>query len=157
SCNLSDAALVDRLDLLVRTGGKSSGGDDEGEQDDEEDAAEVGGGSRAQFRVKAWSPRERETLGEDVGGRPPPPLDQAHRLMHLWKAGDVTKVDEYLNDRGLRRYALFHQLLQALIELAGAGTEERALLESISNHVAARGVDRPAQPTLFDDSLFGED
>ena len=23
--------------------------------------------------------------------------------MHLWKAGDVVKVDEYLNDRGLRR------------------------------------------------------
>ena len=65
-------------------------------------------------------------------------------------------LDEYHNDRGLRRYALFHQLLQALIELAGLGTEERSLLESISNHVAARGVDKPAQPTLFDGSLFAE-
>jgi hypothetical protein len=34
---------------------------------------------------------------------------------------------------------LFHQLLQALIELAPAGSEERALLESISNHVVGRG------------------
>lgn len=47
-------------------------------------------------------------------------------------------------------------LLQALIELAGQGTEERSLLESISNHVAARGVDKPAPPTLFDGQLFAE-
>ena len=49
-----------------------------------------------------------------------PLIDQAHRLMHLWRAGDVTKVDAYLDARGLRRNALFHQLLQALIELASA-------------------------------------
>jgi len=24
-----------------------------------------------------------------------PLIDQIHRLMHLWKAGDVIKVDEY--------------------------------------------------------------
>ena len=33
---------------------------------------------------------------------------------------------------------LFGQLLQALIELAPAGSEERARLENISNHVADR-------------------
>jgi putative DNA methylase len=60
--------------------------------------------------------------------------------MHLWKSGDVIKVDEYLDSRGLRRNALFHQLLQALIELSDAGSEERSLLESISNHIVARGV-----------------
>ncbi len=60
--------------------------------------------------------------------------------MHLWRAGDVTKVDEYLDVRGLGHNTLFLQLLQALIELASVGSEERALLESISNHVAARGV-----------------
>ena len=59
--------------------------------------------------------------------------------MHLWKAGEIAEVEEYLDGRGLRRSPLFHQLLQALIELAGAGSEERSLLESISNHVAARG------------------
>ena len=42
-----------------------------------------------------------------------------------------------------RRNALFHKLLQALIELAPAGSEERSLLESISNHVAGRGVTAP--------------
>ncbi len=153
SCNLSDAALVDRHDLLARAGGKSAAGDDE-EQDEDDATAEVGGGSGSQFRLKPWSQRKRKTLGYDVEGKPAALIDQAHRLMHLWKAGDVVKVDEYLNDRGLRRDALFHQLLQALIELAGAGTEERALLESISNHVVARGVDKPAQPTLFDSNLF---
>jgi putative DNA methylase len=67
-----------------------------------------------------------------------PLIDQVHRLMHLWKAGDVNKVNDYLDIRGLRRNQLFHQLLQALIELAPAGSEERALLESISNHVVVR-------------------
>lgn len=40
--------------------------------------------------------------------------------------------------RGLRRNALFHQLLQVLIELAPFGSEERSLLESIGNQIAAR-------------------
>lgn len=84
--------------------------------------------------------RKRKTMGyEAAGGCPVPLIDQVHRLIHLWKAGDVVKVDQYLDDKGLRRNALFHQLLQALIELAPAGSDERALLESISNHVAARG------------------
>ncbi len=60
--------------------------------------------------------------------------------MHLWRAGDVVKVDDYLNLRGLRRNQLFWQLLQALIELAEPGGEERSLLESISNHLKTRGV-----------------
>ena len=38
--------------------------------------------------------------------------------MHLWRAGDQVRVNEYLDSRGLQRNALFHQLLQALIELA---------------------------------------
>ena len=67
-------------------------------------------------------------------------IDQVHRLMHLWKSGDVVKVDEYLDDRGLRHNRLFHQLMQAIIELADRGSEERSLLESISNHLTARGM-----------------
>jgi len=63
-----------------------------------------------------------------------------HRLMHLWKLGEVVKVNEYLDARALRQNKIFHQLLQALIELAAQGSEERSLLEKISNHVVARGV-----------------
>ena len=82
---------------------------------------------------------------EAAGGRPVPLIDQVHRLMHLWKAGDVVKVDEYLDEKGLRRNALFHQLLQALIEMAAVSSDERSLLESISNHIAARsGTDQLA-------------
>jgi len=62
--------------------------------------------------------------------------------MHLWRAGDVVKVDEYLDSRALRRNNLFAQVLQALIELAREQrqSEECSVLESLSNHVAARGV-----------------
>ena len=38
----------------------------------------------------------------------------------------------------LGRHRLFVRLLQALIELVPAGSEERSVLESVSNHIAAR-------------------
>ena len=65
-------------------------------------------------------------------------IDRAHRLMHLWRAGEEARVNDYIDDNGLACHALFARLLQALIELAPAGSEERALLESLSNHLAAR-------------------
>ena len=58
--------------------------------------------------------------------------------MHLWKGGDVIKVDEFLDNHGLRRHELFRRLLQSLIELSANG--ERALLESLSNHIGALGA-----------------
>jgi hypothetical protein len=69
--------------------------------------------------------------------------------MHLWKAGDVVKVDEYLNGKGLRTNALFAPVLQALIEMADGGSEERAVLESLSNHVQGRGVRAGYQGEMF--------
>jgi putative DNA methylase len=76
-------------------------------------------------------------------------IDQAHRLMHLWRAGDEAKVNDYLDTRGLKRNALFSQLLQALIELSPAGSEERSILESLSNHIVARGgITAPRQTAL---------
>ena len=69
--------------------------------------------------------------------------------MHLWRAGEEARGNDYLDDRGLKRHALFARLLQALIELADAGSDERAILESLSNHVAARtGLAPPRQPKL---------
>jgi hypothetical protein len=59
--------------------------------------------------------------------------------MHLWRAGDVARVDEYLDAHALRGSKIVAQLLQALIELAEAGGDERSILESISNHIRARG------------------
>jgi hypothetical protein len=65
-------------------------------------------------------------------------IDQAHRLMHLRCAGDVIRVDEYVDVRGLKRNALFHQLPHALIELAPAASEERSLLQNSNNHISVR-------------------
>ncbi len=140
SCGLSDSALADQYDILIRTGGQAEvEDDDEVASEAADEAPEEGTGSKVKLRT--WRQRTRMGLGyEAPGGRPVPLIDQIHRLMHLWKAGDVIKVDEYLETKALRRNALFHQLLQALIELAPAGSEERPLLESISNHVVARGV-----------------
>lgn len=93
------------------------------------------------FAADEATPASAANAGANARPRVRVPLiDQAHRLMQLWKAGDVRKVDEYLELRALRRHGLFHQLLQALIELSPAGSEERATLESISNHLQIRVV-----------------
>jgi hypothetical protein len=40
------------------------------------------------------------------------------------------------------------QLLQALVELSPAGSDEKSILETIMNHLRARGVSIAAQPDL---------
>jgi len=152
SCNLSDKSLADHYDILQRTGGKAAQNDDDDVAPDDaetpaDDDEEEGTGSVV--KLKTWQQRNRKGMGYDTESRSSPLIDQVHRLMHLWKAGDVNKVNDYIDARGLRRNALFIHLLQALIESAAAGSEERALLESISNHMAARGIAPVAQPTLF--------
>ena len=137
SCNLSDSALVNQHDLLAQSGrGTAAESEDEDPAADEERSA--GGG--AKVKLKPWSRRGSRNLGlEAPGGRPPPLIDQVHRLMHLWRAGDQVRVDDYLDTRGLPRNALFHRILQALIELAERDSEERSLLEALSKRVADRG------------------
>jgi len=137
SCGLSDNSLADQYDLLLRTGGQETADEDEAEEADGE--AEEGGGSKV--KLKQWHQRQRRGMGyEAVGGRTVPLVDQVHRLMLLWKAGEISAVDEYLDSKGLRRSALFHQFLQALIEVAAGGSEERSLLESISNYVGGKSL-----------------
>ena len=140
SCGLSDRELADQYDLLVRTGGKGQLEEDEEAADSEADE-EVSEGSGSKVQLKSWQQRKGRNLGyESAGSRPAPLIDQVHRLMHLWKTGEAVKVNEYLDAQELRQNKIFHQLFQALIELAPRGCEERSLLEKISNHVAARGV-----------------
>jgi hypothetical protein len=154
SCGLSDTALADQFDILARTKGKSSDDDEDDEEVREDSADETEAGSGSKVKLKTWMQRKHKNMGyEAPGGRPIPLIDQIHRLMHLWKAGDVVKVDEYLSDRALRNNSLFSQVLQSLIELSSAGSDERALLESISNHIGVRGKDTGVkQPTLFEAS-----
>jgi adenine-specific DNA methylase len=137
SCGLSDHDLADRYEILQRTGGQSEPDEDEGGQP-ANDADEVEEGTGSKVRLRPWNKRVRKSMGYDGDGKPAPLIDQVHRLMHLWRAGDVVKVDEYVESHALKRNALFHQLLQALIELAPVGSEERSLLESISNHISSR-------------------
>jgi adenine-specific DNA methylase len=139
SCNLSDKDLADRHEVLVRTGGQSEEAEEEADAASDEVDSEAEEGTGSKVKLRGWHQRKRKNMGYDAEGAPAPMIDQVHRLMHLWKAGDLARVDEYVDSRALRRNALFHQLLQALIELAPAGTEERSLLESISNHLASRG------------------
>src|SRR6266581_673652 len=140
SCNLSDGLLLGKYDLLVRTGGQTKDEDDEEGAVDEAGEAEMEEGTSSTVKLKTWLQRKNAGM-EPVGlfnETAAPLIDKVHRLMHLWRAGDVSKVDEYLDSHALGYNTLFGQLLQALIELAGAGSEERALLESISNHVKDR-------------------
>jgi hypothetical protein len=176
SCDTEVNLLADRLDLLARAGGRevAEEGDEEGEEDaGGESAAPEGTGSR--FRLKAWRQRRRSGMGYDpqadgaVGTlvrqgdlfpevapamrtRGVPLIDQIHRLMHLWDAGDRAEVDDYLTRRGLRRNELFRRVLQAVLELARKEkeSEELRLIESLSNYLTHRetGVHAPGPRQL---------
>jgi len=138
SCGLSDRDLSDRYDLLVRTGQAEEEDEEPAEEEDQAESASSG----ARVKLKAWHQRYRKSLGLETDGRPAPLIDQIHRLMQLWRAGDVVKLDEYLDSRALRRNNLFAQVLQALIELARdqKQSDECSILETLSNHVRVRGV-----------------
>ncbi|MBX3180309.1 MAG: DUF1156 domain-containing protein [Candidatus Hydrogenedentes bacterium] len=148
SCGLSDKALADQYGILqTKDSAPTKGGLIDGAATaDEESAGEddapgddgVSSGGKA--KLVPWNRRIKKNMGlQAPNGKPVPLIDQTHRLMHLWKAGDVATVNEYLDERALRNNKLFQQLLQAIIELAERGSQERSLLESISNHVRARG------------------
>ena len=142
SCNLSDSALANRHDLLAqsRNGTAAYEPEDEASEDEDEDEGESESGGGAKVKLKPWNQRLGKNLGlEASGGKTVPLIDQVHKLMQLWRAGDQVRVNDYLDARGLQRNALFHQILQALIELAAAGSDERAILEALSNHATAHG------------------
>ncbi|XYI02070.1 DUF1156 domain-containing protein [Sorangium sp. So ce1128] len=158
SCGVSDRDLVERHEILERALGKATdesannsdkddadendedtSDDEEEEEEEEEEETEAGGGKGNKVKLKAWDQRKSKNLGMDVEGRPASLVDQVHRLMHLWRAGDQAKVNAYLDARVLWKNALFHQILQAFIELSPEGSEERNILEAISNHVGVKG------------------
>ena len=163
ACGLSDQELVRDWDLLVKTGADAAAADEEntGVDSDEESTEDAGSdaqGGGSKVKLKAWNQRRGRSLGyEAPGGRPVPLIDRIHRLMQLWRAGDVYKVDEYLDEHGLRRHELFRRVLQSLIELAKAGSEERSLLESLSNHIGAKGARKPDPQKTFITASAGQE
>jgi putative DNA methylase len=155
ACGLSDAELDKTWDILSHAGSDVSSVDEFSESeddsvDDAEAADETGGGSKV--RLKAWNQRRGKNMGHEApAGKAVPLIDRIHRVMHLWKDGDVQKVDEFLDQHALRRNELFKRVVQSLIELSS--DNERSLLESISNHIGAKGAIRDRGPAL----PFGED
>lgn len=135
SCNLSDADLAGRIDLLARGRGRPK------EAGDETEASEHSGSKTgSEVRLKRWDQRRGRDLGEpSPDGAPPALIDCLHRLMRLWKTGDQGLVNRYLEHRGLWHRELFAHVVQAAIELADGGSEERTVLESIQNHLRGAG------------------
>ncbi|MCY4039692.1 MAG: DUF1156 domain-containing protein [Gammaproteobacteria bacterium] len=132
SCGVSERELTDAHGILAK--GTTSGSSNE--EDDSGNIEATDSGSK--LKLKPWTRRSHKNIGEEKGdGRAPPLIDQLHRVMHLWKAGDVVKVDTYLDRRGLKRNQLFGQLVQALIEQSReeGQNDECAMLERIANHL----------------------
>lgn len=149
SCGLSERELADQYELLARSGGATDVEDEEpsdGDEDgDVEEASSTGGGGK--YKLKDWRTRKHRSLGmETASGRAIPLIDQVHKLMQLWVAGDVVKVNDYLDSRALRRSQVFAQLIQALIEMNEQGVEERSILERLQNYL--RSVGSTAQAPL---------
>lgn len=155
SCGISDAEL-ERTWNLVKVKGSKTPEPDEADEDavdeDGEAPEEMSGG---EFVLRTWKERNERRMGfESIGGREVPLIDRVHRLMHLWRDGDVRKVDDYLDQNALRRHELFVRLIQSLIELSEQGSEERALLESLSNHLGAKAAKADTtRPLAFDDEV----
>jgi hypothetical protein len=147
ACGLSDRELEASWDILVRTGSSTGGLDVVEDNEDADSGAEAdpdsASDSGSKVKLKTWAQRKHKSMGyEAPGGQPVPLIDRIHRLMHLWRAADQVKVDEYLDEHGLRRQELFKRLLQSLIELSrkDGSSQELQILESLSNHVQAKGA-----------------
>ncbi len=153
SCGVSDKELADTWNLVSFTKGDTAAaenGDEEPNPDAEPDPDAESSGSKV--KLKTWAQRNGESMGyEAPRGRPIPLIDRIHRLMHLWKSGDLHKVDEYLDSNALRRQELFKRVMQSLIELSSHGSEERSLLESLSNHIQAKGVAKKERPMVAEE------
>ena len=139
SCGLSDAELERTWNLVKVKGSvmpESAEAEEETNDVESVPEEEMSGG---EFILRTWRERKERRMGfESVGGREVPLIDRVHRLMHLWQDGDVRKVDDYLDDNVLRGNELFGRLIQSLIELSERGSEERSMLESLSNHLGAK-------------------
>jgi hypothetical protein len=137
SCGLKDSELEPTWNLIKVKGSTTQEPKDE--NDNVENLGsdeEVGGG---EFILRTWKERNEKRMGfESVGGREVPLIDRIHRLMHLWREGDVRKVDDYLDEYALRQNELFGRLIQSMIELSEPAGEERSLLESLSNHLGSK-------------------
>ena len=152
SCGLSERDLADQYELLARSGAAAEPDEDEtasGADDDGDGEAGASSGGGGKYKLKDWRVRKNRSLGVEIpSGRTIPLIDQVHKLMQLWVAGDVVKVNDYLDSRALRRSQVFIQLIQALIEMSRdeGSAEECSILERLQNYL--RSVGSTAQSPL---------
>ena len=124
---------------------------------------------RSRVRLKPWTQRRRASMGYDPTGeawaarqaqssgtlfpenepeaprgRAVPLIDQAHRLMHLWRAGNLGDLNDYIQHRDLTGSRLFPKALQALRGLADRDRqeEERGILDLLLTHLGQEGSGR---------------
>ena len=142
SCGLSDSDLAGRLDLLSRKQGRG-----EGEDEGEDEGREGGPSSGDKARLKQWNRRRRDVGRPGADGSPPPLVDCVHQAMRLWEDGDRGRVDAYLNERGLPHNELFRRVVQAVLELAEKGSDERRILESLQQHEPSDAAAAPLTST----------
>ena len=84
--------------------------------------------SGSTVKLKPWNQRKGRLMGHEApGGRAVPLIDRIHRLMHQWRGGDVHKVDEYLDENGLRRHELLDLGPHAAVGLHQVGDLHVAL------------------------------
>ena len=152
SCGVSQTELEGRYDLLVRSGGRTAVVAGDADDDGDDGATPAVGGDRVVLALKPWHRRTRPALG-DAGdaGDAPPMIDLLHRMMQLWKAGRQGDCDTLIETNGLRGGNRFAQLVQAVIELAGQGTEERSLCESIASYLGRGGGRGATAPVVTRD------
>ena len=96
SCNLKDADLLERNDLLVC--GKSK------QQGDTDDMNRESGVSNRECRLGRWSERKITGLGQsDTCGGAARLVDSLHPAMHLWSQGDLAQFSTVLDAQALRK------------------------------------------------------
>jgi adenine-specific DNA methylase len=140
SCGLSERDLVENFGLLARGKVDGAAADDAPDADDDEGGGD--GSSGGKLKLKPWKARTQRGLGEEPPrGRAIPLIDHVHRLLQLWAAADLVRVNAHLDRHGLWRSALFAQLIQALIEQSRVEgvADECAALERLANHVKGPG------------------
>jgi hypothetical protein len=137
ACGLTEKDLESGHRIVRKKGASSS--KDLDESDDDDDLSDDEGPKGGMMALLPWRARSHKSLGLTApGGGAVPLIDRAHKLMRLWKEGDLNEVNGYVDSFGLRGDDQFHRLLQALTELSA--DSDRVLLESISNHLGAKGV-----------------
>lgn len=148
SCGLSDKELADSWDIIAFTNDLAI--EEVEESDEDADELPETGLSGKGVRLKLWHQRKGSELGYRAPeGKSVPLIDRIHRLMRLWREGDIHRVDEYLDEYGLRKNELFKRLVQSVIELSEHGGEERTLLERLSNHIQGKGAVREDVEAYF--------